>query len=268
MESVSCIAVDWSGRKDERGQRKHIWLAEVESGRLIRLENRRTRDEVVAVLVEEIESGGSVVIGLDFAFSFPEWYLQWRNRQNVRTLWDLAAEKGDQWLAGDTCPFWGRPGRYQKRPANLTVDLRFRQTDEDHGGKSVFQVYGAGAVGTGTIRGLPALARLQDAGATIWPFDAPNAGRPNVIEIYPRVFYGRGVKNNRTDEGRESRMAYLEGEYARLERHWRDIMTGSEDAFDAGVSALVMSARAGELQRLQQATERRRLMEGEIWSPA
>ena len=181
MESVSCIAVDWSGSKDEGGQRKHIWLAEAESGRLIRLENRRTRDEVVAVLVEEIESGGSVVIGLDFAFSFPEWYLQRCNRQNVRTLWDLAAEKGDQWLAGDTCPFWGRPGRYQKRPANLTVDLRFRQTDEDHGGKSVFQVYGAGAVGTGTIRGLPALARLQDAGATIWPFDAPNAGRPNVM---------------------------------------------------------------------------------------
>ena len=92
--------------------------------------------------------------------------------------------------------------------------------------------------------------------------------RPNVIEIYPRVFYGRGVINNSTDKGRESRMVYLEGEYVRLERHWRDIMTGSEDAFDAGVSALVMSARAGELQRLQQATERRRLMEGEIWSPA
>ena len=272
MERVRCIAVDWSGAIARGYQREHIWLAVAEPGRLIRLEHGLTRDEVVATLVNEIQPGGPVAIGLDFAFSFPQWYLERRNRQNVRALWDLAAGEGEQWLAGDTCPFWGRPGPYEHRPENLTVDLQFRETDEEQMGrgqpKSVFKVNGAGAVGTGTIRGLPALARLQDAGATIWPFDAPNPGRPNVIEIYPRVFYGGGVINNGNVRGRDARGVYLERNYAGLEQHWRDTMTGSGDAFDAGVSALVMSTHAGDLQILQQAVEPRRLMEGEIWSPA
>ncbi len=272
MERVRCIAVDWSGAIDRGYQRKHIWLAEAEAGGLIRLENRQIRDDVVATLVNEIQPGGPVAIGLDFAFSFPQWYLQRRNRQNVRALWDLAAEEGEQWLAGDTWPFWGRPGRFRTHPENLTMDLRFRETDAEQMGrgqpKSVFQVNGGGAVGTGTIRGIPALARLQDAGATIWPFDAPERGRSNVIEIYPRLFYGREVTTKDSAEGRDSRQRYLALHYALLERRWRDSMVGSGDAFDAGVSALVMNANSGDLQRLQQAAEPRRLLEGEIWSPA
>ena len=110
MERVRCIAVDWSGAIDRGYQRKHIWLAEAEAGGLIRLENRQIRDDVVATLVNEIQPGGPVAIGLDFAFSFPQWYLQRRNRQNVRALWDLAAEEGEQWLAGDTWPFWRAQG--------------------------------------------------------------------------------------------------------------------------------------------------------------
>ena len=268
MDDIKCIAVDWSGAQNEEGQLAHIWLAEAEAGRLNRLTNGFTRDEVVDLLVAEIRSDDPVIIGLDFAFSFPEWYLQRRNLRNARGLWKLAQEEGDQWLNGETWPFWGRRDTtYQKRPGDLTEDLRLRATDWNHNAKSVFQINGGGSVGTGSIRGLPALMRLQNAGATIWPFDVPRPGTPNVIEIYPRVFYGRGVRNNRAVGGRNSRRDYLKARYAWLERHWRDIMTGSDDAFDAGVSALVMSANAANIQALQQAAQPPMSLEGEIWAP-
>ena len=61
MESVKCIAVDWSGAKDEKEQLARIWFAEVESNSLIRIKNGLTRDEVIATLVKEIEAGGSVI---------------------------------------------------------------------------------------------------------------------------------------------------------------------------------------------------------------
>ena len=271
MESVKCIAVDWSGSQDEEGQLQGIWLAVAEARSLTRLKNGLTRDEAIATLVKEIESGGPLFIGLDFAFSFPQWYVTRLERCSARGLWDLAGEQGEEWLRGNTWPFWGREGPYRKLPENLTENLRFRQTDEDHRNshpKSVFQINGAGAVGTGTIRGLPKLACLQDAGAAIWPFDAPNPDGPNVIEIYPRVFYGTDVTNNNRVSGRDARNLYLDTHYAGLGRHWRDTMIGSGDAFDAGVSALVMSAHADELQGLKRATQEPKSVEGEIWSPS
>ena len=268
MGNMRCIAVDWSGDARLNAQREHIWVAEAEEGGLVKLVNRRTRAEVVAYLLERIRGGGSLVIGLDFAFSFPAWYLRWRDLQNVRGLWDLAAAEGEDWLKCQTGPFWGRrQSQNRKRPENLTEDRRFRETDWVHYGKSVFQVSGGGSVGTGSIRGFPQLALMQDADATIWPFDDPEPSRPNVVEIYPRVFYRNSVIHGGNDEGRGSRRRYLERNYPGLGQQCQDSMTGSPDAFDAGVSALVMSANVEALRGLQRATEPPVTLEGEIWAP-
>ena len=270
MEGVRYMAVDWSGDAQRWRQRKVIRLAVVEAGRLVRLEGGRTRDETIDLLVGEIQSGTPTFIGFDFAFSFPQWYLRWRHLGCVGDLWHLAAREQEVWLNGQTWPFWGRPGPCRCRPGNLGENRRLRQTDEgreNSNPKSVFQVYGGGAVGTGTIRGLPALTRLQKAGAAIWPFDDAQPSGATVIEIYPRLFYGRAVKTGNSVNGRNSRWAYLEREYAQVERHWRDDMSESGDAFDAGVSALVMSANGRNLHGLRKATDRRTLQEGEIWSP-
>ena len=67
------LAVDWSGART--GEARAIWLAEVMGGRLIRLECGRSREEVVAHLLEEAERDPELVVGLDFAFSLPEWFL-------------------------------------------------------------------------------------------------------------------------------------------------------------------------------------------------
>ena len=39
--------------------------------------------------------------------------------------------------------------------------------------KSVFQIGGAGSVGTASLRGMPVLQRLREAGFAVWPFDRP-----------------------------------------------------------------------------------------------
>ena len=270
---MKCIAVDWSGSRGDADQLQRIALAIAEEGSLTRLKNGLTREEIVALLVEEIKSGGALAIGIDFAFSLPEWYLHDRGLRSARELWELATQEGETWLKGSTWPFWGRKGPYQKRPASLDTYFEFRKTDDDLRDRrfrpqSAFKVYGAGTVGTGSIRGLPFLADLRDAGAAIWPFDAPENGQPIVVEIYPRYFYGTGITNNGDITGRNSRRAYLAPEeYSRLEQHWRDIMIGNEHAFDAGVSALVMSANAANLRRLQPDTASPYSLEGRIWTP-
>lgn len=270
QQNARCIAVDWSGARDVPTQQKTIWLAIAEEGNLIRLLNGQTRDEVVDMLLEQIGPSEVVAIGLDFAFSFPQWYLAHRQLGGPRALWDLAEQEGEQWLDGDVCPFWGRNGAlYQHRPGNLGVIFpEFRQTDLDQVGfnpQSVFKIAGRGHVGTGTIRGFHSLVRFQCAGMAIWPFDAPQPGVPTVVEIYPRLFYGVVLQNNWSLASRNLRRNFLEENYNNLEGHWRDIMVGNPNAFDAGVSALQMSNNANALNQLQQAAGPPYSLEGRIW---
>src|SRR4051812_34241557 len=86
------IAVDWSGRQRVRDQRNHIWLCEVVDGEVVRLEAGRTRDEVVDHLLECAESAPNLIVGLDFAFSVPEWYFHEPSLiPSARALWSLVA---------------------------------------------------------------------------------------------------------------------------------------------------------------------------------
>ena len=264
-DGVKCIAVDWSGAEKTAAQKKGIWIAEAVNGELRRLESGRTRNEVVGILVKEIQSP-HVVIGLDFAFSFPEWYLQWWGLRSVRDLWELVGKEGEAWLKERPYPFWGGGGT--TKPPMQVGHTEYRETEEHLRGQgyppqSTFKLGLPGSVGTGTVRGLSALIRLQDAGAAIWPFDVP--GLPMVVEIYPRLLTGEVVKSSH-----EARIDYLTRRYRALDlqkRPARDMVV-SHDAFDAGVSALVMSAHAEDFGRLERATGPPKSLEGEIWSPS
>jgi hypothetical protein len=85
------IAVDWSGR-GKPDHRHYIWLCEI-SGSEVRLESGRLRPAVVEHLVELAGSDSSLVVGLDFAFSAPAWYLAERGLHSPRELWSLLAEE-------------------------------------------------------------------------------------------------------------------------------------------------------------------------------
>ncbi len=250
------VAIDWSGAL-HRAEKK-IWLAEVVGGNLVRLENGREREQMLAHLIECAQATELLVVGLDFAFSFPAWFLRQHGLSNAPELWSLADAEGEQWLAACQPPFWGKAGT--KRPEGQEF---FRRTEQDlprwaHP-KCVFQINGPGSVGTGSIRGMPFLLRLEQAGFSIWPFDPP--GFPLVIEIYPRLLTGPVAKSDPTQ-----RRKYL-WRYPRLSPKHRRLAIASEDAFDAAVSALEMAKHVDEVAKLGRSRDPQIVREGAIWYP-
>jgi hypothetical protein len=120
---------------------------------------------------------------------------------------------------------------------------------------SVFQL-GAGQVGRGSLYGVQVLHRLAAAGFRIWPFD--KIGVPLVVEVFPRLLTGPVTKSRQSE--RERYLSTLRIPNALSRR-----AAASDDAFDAAVSAVVMSASVAELLALQ--NKPIDLIEGRIWQP-
>lgn len=246
---MRAVAVDWSGRQVDAA--RHIWLAECQSGHLTRLEADRNRDALGDELVRMAGAEPDFVVGLDFAFSFPLWFL---DAQGVETGMEVDAGRAEEWLRECPPPFWGRRGRRRGPEPQLRLTERELAGRLHVRPKSIFQISGAGSVGTASLRGLPLLARLRARGFSIWPFDPPRL--PVAIEIYPRLFTPGTVKSN---------AAAREGFLAA--RGWPLEAARTEDGFDAAVSALSMepALRRSGLPRDELDPVRRR--EGAIWSP-
>jgi hypothetical protein len=251
------VAVDWSG-KLKRAE-ESLWLAEVREGHLVELRSGLSRPELVARLIGMAHDDARMVVGLDFAFSFPRWWCVERGWRTGREVWSAIEAEGGDLLAACEPPLWGRPGK----PNPYSKEQLFRRTDlEDGGGgaKSVFQIGGAGAVGTGSIRGMPHLLTLAESGFTVWPFEP---GRlPTVVEIYPRALTGPVNKGRWAD-----RHAFLLDRFPEQPRDLIERAAGSEDAFDAAVSALVMGVHAAKLEKLPSLSDDVYRIEGKIWRP-
>ena len=298
------VAIDWSGRVDASGQRRHIYSAvwtaagavrgRAGSKDSVRLENGRTREEVAAWLIAMAEETPRMVVGFDFCFSFPEWFVV--GEHGCRTgpeFWEVVTrEHGERWLKrghGDQ-RFWGKP---HKRPAEFSgenLHRMMRATDidckliahipEDERvarvkgitPKSVFQIGGSGSVGTASLRGMLILLRLRAAGFRVWPFDEPRlAGgdaAPLVVEMYSRLNTGAVHKSNAA-----ARAAYLlrkrkeKTAYAALSRTVMERARGGEDAFDALVSCMVMTERREEFAGLPRPRDPKYVVEGWTWAP-
>ena len=69
------IAIDWSGRVDTAGQRRHIWAGVWTRGAdrkgRVQLEAGRTREEVGDWLIDLARETPRMVVGIDCCFSFP-----------------------------------------------------------------------------------------------------------------------------------------------------------------------------------------------------
>lgn len=259
---IRFAAVDWSGAAHAAHRRIATALAD-DDGRLLAVDTGRGRDETVRRLIalaDEVE----LIVGLDFAFSFPDWFLERHGLDTGPATWRWARERGEELLAGCPSPFWGRPGT--RKPHLGPRRSLFRRTEGQVppvggiGPKSVFQILGPGAVGTGSLRGMPYLLELKRAGFSIWPFDEP--GRPLALEIYPRDLTGRVTKKSRA-----LRRLYLDTHFADQPPELLARAIETEDAFDATVSALVMARHAGELARLRGLEDAVLRREGQIWRP-
>jgi hypothetical protein len=250
------IAVDWSGAV--RAERRAIWLAEAAGGRLLRLESGRSRAEVGRCLIDEAAADPELVVGLDFAFSLPAWFLRSLGIEHASELWELMSRESETWLREPPPPFW----RLQRSaPEGAPDDWQWRRTEleaESVAGirpKSVFQLVGAGHVGTGSLRGMPVLHRLREHGFRVWPFDEP--AFPLVVEIYPRLLTGRVSKTSRA-----ARKAYL-ARLSDLDPDLHALAAGDDNAFDAAVSALAMARWDGAWAALPCDAAHR--LEGAIW---
>jgi hypothetical protein len=261
--AAAFIAVDWSGSL--QAVRSRLWLAEARAEGLVRVECGFEREELVRHVIECARREPNLVVGFDFAFSFPRWFVEQLGARSGRDVWDIVARDGESWLARCPPPFWGQPG--VPRPPMAADHGPWRDTETEHvpvggiGPKSIFQISGPGTVGTGSLRGMPFLRELQDAGFAIWPFD--EARLPLVVEIYPRYLTGRINKSSAI-----ARALYLQAHHAHETRAVLERAASCEDAFDAAVSAACMQRFAHDFSRL---TERERTetdrLEGRIWNP-
>jgi hypothetical protein len=293
------VGIDWSGRLDAAGQRRHIWAGvwtEDAGGKVsVRLEAGRTRAEIAEWLIEMAKETPRMVVGFDFCFSFPAWFVRDEHGMgSAPEFWKRVIDDGhaERWLARGTEDrrFWGKP---HKRPAEFSgerLHRMLRATDIDCKivaeipeaerqvrvkgitPKSVFQIGGAGSVGTASLRGFAVLLRLREAGFRVWPFDAPSlVGReacPLVVEMYTRLNTGAVKKSNA-----EARAAYLlkkrreEVAYAALSQGVMQKARAGEDAFDALVSTMVMAERRESFARLPMPRDPLHGIEGWTWAP-
>ncbi len=310
---------------DLPGQRRHIWAgiwtsathspprrsragtSRTETTLLagtVRLEAGRTRAEIADWLIGLARETPRMVVGFDFCFSYPEWFVRDElGLTSAPDFWKLVTEThGERWLTRRTADdpehdprFWGKP---HKRPAQFSgehLHRMLRATDidckilshipeEDRAArvkgitpKSVFQIGGSGSVGTGSLRGMPTLLALRAAGFRIWPFDEPALAavhpQPLVVEMYTRLMTGAVHKANPI-----ARAAYLarrrdpaspdvDLRYTALSRPVLTRARSSEDAFDALVSCMVMTARRDSFARLPTPRDPAHRIEGWTWAP-
>jgi hypothetical protein len=257
VPKLTTVAIDWSGRADDRG--RTTWLAAVEDGTFRRLENGRSRAEVRDELLRLRRRSERLVVGMDFAFGFPRWYADENGWTCGPDIWRAAYRDGEAWLAAGAAPFWGRTTKRPEHPGDP-----LRRTEREVGGspRSVFQIGGAGAVGTGSVRGMQVLHQLAEAGFSVWPFEP--AGDATIIEIYPRLFAGKVVKSSS-----RACLRHLDARYSRdeLPDLFRGMAAATEDSFDAAISVLEMARARDALCRLPDGDDVDHI-EGRIWAPA
>jgi hypothetical protein len=299
------VAVDWSGRVDAAGQRRHIWAgvwtgsAASATGGKVTLEAGRTREELCEWLIAMAHETPRMVVGIDCCYSFPAWFLREHGCGTVFDFWKHVADgRGEQWLARE-CEevarderFWGAPHKRPEQFCGEGLHRSMRRTDVENKitpkmvmddperaakvkgitPKSPFQIGGSGSVGTGSLRAMPFLLRLRKAGFRVWPYEGASLSgkeqRPLLVEMYTRLLTGAVAKRNPA-----ARKAYLaakqkgDAAYAGVSRGVMAKALGSEDAFDALVCAMEMVRCGGEFAGLRATRDEVLRLEGITWRP-
>jgi molybdopterin molybdotransferase len=213
------LMVDWSGGND-RGptpKKDAIWICVARGGiadEPVYMRNRQVAEDwILAFLKTEQAAGRRVLAGFDFAFGYPTGFgrsltgsddpfavWQWitdriEDSPSANNRFDLAGQINARF--DGVGPFWGnglkrdiahlpRKG-LARRDHNMPEKRRAEQAAK--GAFTVWQLSGAGAVGSQVLMGLPMLTRLRKAilpDVAVWPFerlDKPVA----FVEIWPSL---------------------------------------------------------------------------------
>ncbi len=219
MTFDTVLMVDWSGGND-RGvtpKKDAIWACAARAGTTDAPAYFRNRQEaevwITAFLRTECAAGRRVLAGFDFAFGYPAGFGKTlTGTDDPFAIWDWFADRVEDSpkannrfdLAGEinalfpgTGPFWGNglkrdiPHLPRKGLARTDHGMTEKRQAETHakGAFPVWQLSGAGAVGSQVIMGLPMLARLRHAfgpNIAVWPFE-PLTPPIAIVEIWPSL---------------------------------------------------------------------------------
>ncbi len=218
MQFDRVIVVDWSGRaarSPPRESKDAIWIGLQTEGHAAQV-YCRSRAEAEVWLRHALAEGGRQLVGFDFPMGYPTGLARRLTGQdNARAL--------HGWLAGQITdapdnannrfevaasinrqlgnpgkawgPFWGCPKArpVPDLPALKTVDYAALGLSEKRlverenpPAKPVWQLLGAGSVGSQALLGIPVVHRLAHAfDAAVWPFEAPRD--LTLAEVYPSL---------------------------------------------------------------------------------
>ncbi len=175
-----------------------------------------------------------LVVGFDFCFSYPEWFVHETGATSAPDFWQIVADRGEQWLHRESHDrrFWGKP---HKRPAEFSghhIHRMLRSTDIDC--KLVSLI--ADADRAERVKGITPKVRLPDRRLRLRRHRQPArhatpahpaqrrlprlalrpahaADQPLVVEMYTRLNTGPVHKSNPA-----ARAAYLQPQAGRRPR--------------------------------------------------
>ena len=161
-----------------------------------------SRLEVAQYCHRSLESGESVIIGIDHGFSFPLSYMQ---RYGIESWDEFLDDFMRHWPTADSDSYVEefREGNPRSGdPSELRLCEQWTAT-----AKSVFQFDVQGTVAKSTHAGLPWLLWLRESPMLrgkvhFWPFDGFEVpeGKPVIAEAYPALYKRRFPKGGRTSD--------------------------------------------------------------------
>jgi hypothetical protein len=201
MVPFDCFAgIDWSG--DKKKWQKGLKIACAEPGsappKLVDgpgYKYRWSRTEAVR-WIQELIGEKRALIGLDFAFGFPQNEISLNWEYVERLCGESPNFYGGEFFRISNgahshlvnSPWWRRDSRFI---GHLRATERAAKLTTGAAPQSVFNAVGKAQVGPSSISGMRALLYLQRASGhqiSIWPFNEIDNNRSVMVEIFPRYF--------------------------------------------------------------------------------
>lgn len=268
------VGVDWSGARGPRLPGLQVAMAKAgrSAPRLVPSPDGRlwTRSAFVDWFVETLSGNDRILVGFDFAFSFPrfdrrEFFPNVPDAPSTAAgLWrcvDDACEATGDFYAGTfveesryACYFQGGV-RYEPRPR--ITDERCRRTGLGRP-ESVFKLVGPTQVAKGSLAGMRVLhhLRLEVPRLCVWPFDRLSRSRSAIVavEVYPGAFVGMSsaAKGKVCDMHTLNRVLEFHGSASLRKRVLEDRARDADDKADALIAAAALRRLSGD---------------GTVWNP-